>query len=119
MSIHRVVAFRQEPRLKPYDKLNTKMRQQAKTDFEKDFFKLMVNGFFGKSMENVSKRRKVDLVSDTVKLKKLLARHQLEQFVIVNEEVKLLMFDFHYNQTWANYTPSCNFITNYQLLSYM
>jgi hypothetical protein len=99
------------------------MRQQAKTDFEKDFFKLMVNTFFGKSTENVRKRRKVDLVSDAVKLKKLLSKQQLEQFNIVNEEVvmverirakvtlnkpiyigftvldvsKLLMFDFHYN----------------------
>jgi hypothetical protein len=123
LRVHRVVAFRQEPWLKPYVELNTKMRQQAKTDFEKDFFKLMVNAFFGKSMENVRKRRKVDLVSDAVKLKKLLAKQQLEQFVIVNEEVvmverirakvtlnkpiyigftvldvsKLLMFDFHYN----------------------
>jgi hypothetical protein len=123
LRVHRVVAFRQEPWLKPYVELNTKMRQQAKTDFEKDFFKLMVNAFFGKSMENVRKRRKVDLVSDAVKLKKLLAKQQLQQFVIVNEEVvmverirakvtlnkpiyigftvldvsKLLMFDFHYN----------------------
>jgi hypothetical protein len=123
LRVHRVVAFRQEPWLKPYVELNTKMRQQAKTDFEKDFFKLMVNAFFGKSMENVRKRRKVDQVSDAVKLKKLLAKQQLEQFVVVNEEVvmverirakvtlnkpiyigftvldvsKLLMFDFHYN----------------------
>jgi hypothetical protein len=123
LRVHRVVAFRQEPWHKPYVELNTKMRQQAKTDFEKDFFKLMVNAFFGKSMENVRKRRKVDLVSDAGKLKKLLAKQQLQQFVIVNEEVvmverirakvtlnkpiyigftvldvsKLLMFDFHYN----------------------
>jgi hypothetical protein len=66
------------------------MRQQAKTDFEKDFFNLMVNAFFGKSMENVRKRRKVDLVSDAVKLKKLLAKQQFEQFVIVNEEVVMV-----------------------------
>jgi hypothetical protein len=90
LRVHRVVAFRQESWLKPYVELNTKMRQQAKTDFEKDFFKLMVNAFFGKSMENVRKRRKVDLVSDTVKLKKLLATQQLEQFVIVNKEVVLV-----------------------------
>jgi hypothetical protein len=46
LRVHRVVALRQEPWLKPYVKLNTKMRQQAKTDLEKDFFKLMVNAFF-------------------------------------------------------------------------
>jgi hypothetical protein len=63
LRIHRVVAFQQKPWLKAYVDLNTRMRQLAKTDFEKDFFKLMVNAFFGKSMENVRKRRKVELVS--------------------------------------------------------
>jgi hypothetical protein len=90
LRVRRVVAFRQEPWLKPYVELNTKMRQQAKTDFEKDFFKLVVNAFIGKSMENVRKRRKVDLVSDVVKLKKLLAKQQMEQFVIVNEAVVMV-----------------------------
>jgi hypothetical protein len=53
LRVHRVVAFRQELWLKPYVELNTKMRQQAKTDYEKDFFKLMLNAFFDESMENV------------------------------------------------------------------
>jgi hypothetical protein len=66
LRVYRVVAFRQEPWLKFYVELNTKMRQQAKIDFEKDFLKLVVNALFGKSMENVRKRRKVDLVSDAV-----------------------------------------------------
>jgi hypothetical protein len=90
LHVHRVVECRQEPWLKPYVKLNTKMRQQAKTNFEKDFFKLIVNAFFGNSMENVRNRRKVDLLSDTVKWKKLLAKQQLEQFVIVLEEVVMV-----------------------------
>jgi hypothetical protein len=66
------------------------MRQQAKTDFEKHFFRMIVNALFGKSMENVRKRCKVNLVSDTVKLKKLLAKQQLEQFVIVNQEAVMV-----------------------------
>jgi hypothetical protein len=129
LRIHRVVAFQQKPWLKSYVNLNTRMRQLAKTDFENDFFKLMVNAFFGKSMENVRKRRKVELVSDPAKLKKLLAKSQLQQFVIVNDEAvlvdrirakvtlnkpiyvgftvldvsKLLMFDFHYNVVVKHY----------------
>ena len=129
LCIHRVLAFQQKPWLRPYVELNTHMRQQAKNDFEKDFFKLMVNAFFGKSMENVRKHRNVDMVGDTTKLKKLLAKQQLEQFVIVNDDLvlvernrskvtlnkpiyigfsvldlsKTLIFDFHYNVMLERY----------------
>jgi hypothetical protein len=53
-------------------------------------FQLIVNAVFGESMENVIKPRKVDLVGDPTKLKKLLAKQQLEQFVIVNEDLVLI-----------------------------
>jgi hypothetical protein len=50
----------------------------------------MLNAIFGKNMENVRRSRKVGLMSDTVKLKKFLAKQQLDQFVIVNEEVVMV-----------------------------
>jgi len=57
--IHRAVSFRQSAWLEPYIRYNTEMRGQARNDFEKDFFKLMNNSVFGKTMENVREHKNV------------------------------------------------------------
>ena len=51
--IRRGISFAEDAWLKPYLELNTNLRAEASSDFEKDFFKLMNNSVLGKTMENI------------------------------------------------------------------
>ena len=127
--VHRVLEFNQSPWLKQYIDFNTQKRTQAKNSFEKDFFKLMNNSVFGKTMENIRKRVDVRLVTDENKLLKmaskptyvsskifnenLVAVHKIKETLTLNRPAyvgmcildlsKTLMYDFHYNYIKEKY----------------
>ena len=85
--VHRVLEFNQSPWLKQYIDFNTEKRKNAKNAFEKDFFKLMNNSVFGKTMENIRKRVDVRLVTDEKKLLKYVSKPTYVSSKIFNENL--------------------------------
>ena len=110
-------------------RINTELRKTAANSFEKDFFKLMNNSVFGKTIENIRKRQNIFLIDNRKKAAKLTSRpnfdratifdknliavHMKKTEVFFNKPVyvgqaildlsKTLMFDFHYNYIRKKY----------------
>ncbi|KAK3104658.1 hypothetical protein FSP39_007291 [Pinctada imbricata] len=127
--IHRIVEFHQAPWLKTYIDFNSQKRKEAKKEFEKDFFKLMNNSVFGKTMENVRNRVDIKLAHIEKKLKKFVSKPSFRRFQIFNQDLvgienmktklvldkpiyvgqaildlsKCIMYDFHYNYVKKKY----------------
>jgi hypothetical protein len=76
--------------MRSFIELNTRLRQQSKSKFEKDFFKFMNNAVFGKSMENVRNRQNYHLVCCERRAKQLIARPTFKSFDIINEDLVLI-----------------------------
>ena len=66
--IHEIISFKQSKWLESYISFTTQKRNKAKNDFEKDFFKLLVNAAFGKFLENVRNRLELEIIKkDNIK----------------------------------------------------
>ena len=88
--VHRVLHFKQSAWLKSYIDHNTAKRALADNDFEKDFFKLMNNAMFGKTMENVRKRRLINIVTRDRQLKKLVAQPTFKSITVFREDLSAI-----------------------------
>ena len=85
--IHQVIEFTQSRLPKPYIDFNTERRKDVKSEFEKDFFKLMNNSVFGKTMENVRNHQDLKLGHNVKQFKKLTAKPNFKSFKIFTEDL--------------------------------
>jgi hypothetical protein len=122
-AFHRGIRFKQSCWLEPYIALNTEMRKNAKNDFERDFYKLMNNAVYGKTMENVRNRINMKLILNDEQMRKMINKSNFLDRTIYNENIaavhlskesitmnkplyvgmaifdlsKIIMYDFFYN----------------------
>ena len=127
--IHRCIRFKQSPWMKEYIDFNTRLRTAARNDFEKDFYKLMNNSVFGKTMENIRRHTNIKLVNNKEEYLKtvmkpnfksgtllgddLMACEMGKVKVVLNKPVylgqaildlsKLIMYEFHYDYMLPKY----------------
>lgn len=71
--VHSAIRFRQKRFVEPYIRYNSEKRALARNAFEKDYYKMKNNSFFGKTMEDVRKRIEFLLVTSIEKLDKLIS----------------------------------------------
>ena len=88
--VHRVTEFDQEAWLKEYTDVNTELRKKATNDFEKDFFKLMNNAVFGKTMENVRKHRDIKLLKTDKKRNKLVSEPNFHTMKLIDNNLAII-----------------------------
>ena len=141
-AVHRGISFYQSSWMEPYIRKNTELRKTAANSFEKDFFKLMNNSVFGKTIENIRKRQNIFLVDSRKKAAKLTNRPNFERATIFDRNLiavhmkktevyfnkpvyvgqaildlsKTLMFDFHYNYIRKKYPATKGHVNRAELM---
>ena len=88
--IHEIISFKQSRWLEGYISFSTQKRNKSKNDFEKEFFKLLVNAAFGKFLENVRNRLGLEL-NKKVDIKKLIKQQSKLTFNVFKNFMKTMI----------------------------
>ena len=115
--------------MKPYIDFNTQLRAKATNDFKKDFFKLMNNSVFSKTMENIRKHRNIKLITNRETYLRTIMKPNFKSGVLFGENlmgcemgkikvvmkkpvylgqaildlIKIVMYEFHYDYMVPKY----------------
>jgi hypothetical protein len=127
--VHKVMSFKQSTWMKPYIDFNSDQRKVSKNSFEKDFYKLMNNAVFGKTMEDVRRHMEAHICLNMKQKDKMINSPRLQNWTIWGENYgffelskskvelckpiqvgftvlelsKVHMYDFHYNYVMKKY----------------
>lgn len=130
--VHKILKFTQSQWLKPYIDLNTMLRTNATNEFEKSFFKWLINAIYGKTLENIRSRVDIRLLTywdGRYGAKKETSKPNFKRFTIFDENLvavelkkthilmdkpnvigmaildlsKLLMYEFYYDHLKSKY----------------
>ena len=88
--VHRIIELNQEAWLKPYIDMNTELKNVAKNDFKKDFFKLMNNAVFGKTVKNIRKHRDIKLITTNKRRSKLVSEPNYHTINYISEDLSII-----------------------------
>ena len=83
--------------------MNTELKKLAKNDFEKDFFKLMNNSVFGKTMENIRKHRDIKLVTIDKKRSKLVSEPNYHTINLISKDLSIIEMKKNYSKNDQTY----------------
>jgi hypothetical protein len=95
-NIHRVISFTQKPFMLEWVNFCTKMRSESKDDFTKNFWKLLVNSVYGKTIESVTNRKNVKIAKDQNTFTFLATRPNYERHIIINKNLVIVILSPEY-----------------------
>ena len=93
VKVHRAISFTQSPWMRNYIMLNTELRKKSTNEFEKNFYKLMVNSVYGKTMENVRSRRDFKLSYKPYLVQRWINKPNFKNRIILDEESNLHLIE--------------------------
>ena len=85
MNVAKILSFNAKHWMREFINFNIEKRKEAKNDFEVDFFKLMNNSVYGKTMENVRKRCNMIVVNNEDKALKHIAKPSFINLTMIND----------------------------------